>query len=351
MHITLPTTQRQHGFTLPEMILTIAVLGIVMAMLFPDMSNFFKRQKVEQEARALEQINKALDAYAKEQTQNFSEGNYVTLPCPNGNLAACNWGALAPYANMTADEIVNDIWGNPREFIATSDNMNYRDGNFDVYYVSVRSNGPNTEDDTASAYPSWPNGRWSNVQQLGSYEAQRDDLLVKFNDTKLKTELFEETLRRMDRIVEALDRYAQARYNEALLTDDQGQGNVGNKLFYPPEEADFLDGTGRNAAAGFDESAVGSWYGILVREDVEERTNPSSTSLESASGDEASRLAAMMALMRILGLPEDFAKDALTNTPFYYYSNPCPDQASERRKSPPYMPPKVTINPLPGNCN
>ena len=228
--------------------------------------------------------------------------------------------------------------------------MTYRDGNFDVYYVTVRSNGPNTTDDTAAAYPSYPSGRWSTVTQLGSYEAQRDDLMVKFNDTKLKTELFEETLRRMDRIVEALDRYAQARYNEALLTDDQGDGKVGNKLFYPPEIADYQYPTGRTAA-GFDESQEGSWYGMLVREDVQNRTDPSSNSLDSSDSDPDSRLAAMTALMRILGLPEDFSKDALTNEPFYYYSNPCPEGAATRRVSPPYMPPKVTIDPLDAGCN
>jgi hypothetical protein len=222
--------------------------------------------------------------------------------------------------------------------------LSYRDGNFRTYFVTILSRGENKELDTTS---------WANVGAYGVFQPLGDDLVSKFSDVKLKTELFEETLRRMERVVEALDRYAQSRYNEALLTyDDLDQPTIAYQLFYPAEDADFNNTNGGQRPEVV--SNPGSWYGQKVKDDVNAAANQDS--LASGALDDETRRENMMALMRIVGLPQEFCCNALTGLPFFYYSNPIIRQSGsgagcDRRTTPPYMPPKITIDALDPDCN
>lgn len=342
---------RADGFTLPEVIMVVAVMAVVSAMAFPDIVSFFKRQSFEQEKIVQKEIIKALDAYSKAQTGHFADDpDMITVPL--GNVAATSgvqrvndseacqavggWGyLLSGYSNLSAAEICNDVWGASREYTVAQGALNYRDGNFYTYHVTILSAGENKEFNTETA---WGTGTPEQVaSSYGAYAASGDDHLSKFSDVKLKTELFEETLRRMDRIVEALDRYAQARYNEALITEEAA---TGNKLFYPPSMDDINNMAPEASAPG----RVNPRYGTRVINDIEDTLAVSGIDQGQGNHDDD-----MRGLMRLLGLPQEFCCNALTGKPFFYYSNPpirC--TPADYRQDPPFMPPKLAIDPICG---
>lgn len=345
----LNNIRRAEGFTLPEVIMVVAVMAIVSAMAFPDIVSFFKRQSFEQEKIIQAEIVKALDSYAKAQTGRFngSDGSYDTdmITIPMGeqtasgvyndsnaeNCAKEGWGKmLSGYSNLSAQEICTDVWGLPRTYTAARDEVRYRDGMFNTYYVTILSSGENKIPDTRVT--------WNNADSYGSFKSSGDDIMEKYSDVKFKTELFEETLRRMDRIVEALDRYAQSRYNEALLSDES---STGNKIFYPPSADDYAH---MDDATPANPGRVRPRYGIEVLTDLQENGGTTAVRYDSAAHKED-----MEGLMSVLGLPKEFCCDALTGKPFFYYSNPpikgCP---GDYRQDPPFMPPKLTIEPI---CN
>lgn len=356
------TLSRAEGFTLPEVIMVVAVMAIVSAMAFPDIVSFFKRQSFEQEKIIQADIVKALDAYSKNRTAQVATGSdttgdgstIVTVPLGDAPGAYADpkictetgWGKqLAGFSNLSAEEICNDVWGEPRIYTVARDMLSYRDGQFDTYYVSIFSPGENKTDDTNMS-----KNPWTDAAGYGAYQALGDDHVAKFSDVKLKTELFEETLRRMDRVVEALDRYAQARYNEALLINEPYNSL---KLFYPAEDQDYSNINAEDdRPVGIQQP--GSWYGEKVKTDVQNAAGQNS--LATGSGvDSGVRKGEMEALMRVIGLPQEFCCNALTGEPFYYYSNPIIKMNSgmgcKRRVEPPYMPPKLTIEALEPGCN
>lgn len=357
------TLSRAEGFTLPEVIMVVAVMAIVSAMAFPDIVSFFKRQSFEQEKIVQADIVKALDAYSKNRTAQAASGGaddsgdgstIITVPLGDAPGAYANpqvcaetgWGKqLAGFSNLSAEEICSDVWGEPRIYTVARDMLSYRDGQFDTYYISIFSKGENKADETNKS----GGAPWNNADSYGAYQAVGDDHVAKFSDVKLKTELFEETLRRMDRVVEALDRYAQARYNEALLTNEDYNSL---KLYYPAEDQDYSNINGGQRPVGVQQP--GSWYGTKVKDDVNSASGQNS--LATGSGvDAATRKGEMEALMRVIGLPQEFCCNALTGEPFYYYSNPVikmnDGMGCNRRVEPPYMPPKLTIEALEPDCN
>lgn len=352
----LNNIRRAEGFTLPEVIMVVAVMAIVSAMAFPDIVSFFKRQSFEQEKIIQAEIVKALDAYAKAQSGKFNSssgggsepagGTYdtdmITIPMgeqtasgvySNSDATACakeGWGKmLSGYSNLSSEEICNDVWGLPRTYTAARDEVRYRDGMFNTYYVTILSSG---EDKVLNTQITW-----NNADSYGSFKSNGDDIMEKYSDVKFKTELFEETLRRMDRIVEALDRYAQSRYNEALLSEEAA---TGSKIFYPPSNDDFSNMAAADTSAGI----VNPRYGQQVLDDLKDNGGTTAVRYDSTA-----HKADMEGLMTVLGLPKEFCCDALTSKPFFYYSNPpikgCP---GDYRQQAPFMPPKLTIEPI---CN
>jgi type II secretory pathway pseudopilin PulG len=305
---------RERGFTLPEVILIVGILTILTGMAFPDIVSFFKRQQLEQEKLAQAEISKAIDAYARER---------LTLPTD-----PATWHVeLSQFTNMTPDAIRRDVWGRDRQYIAAIDTRPYRETELNIFYATVRSDGENKANDT--------NATWADKDQYGAYQATSDDILLKYTDLPVKTQRYDETILRMERIITALDRYSQARFNEAVITDDQSTGNVNNKIFYPRSSND----------------GSGAPYGSKVEEDT---SNFNSGPIDSSqvcfdSGTGQAVDCDMRNLMKVLGLPEDHCCSALTNEPFRYYSNPLPQVSGcgqPARTSPPYMPPKIAIDNL-----
>jgi type II secretory pathway pseudopilin PulG len=288
---------KNSGFTLPEVILIVAVMAIMTTMAFPDIVSFFRRQSIEQERLALREIQRAMDAYANEN---------LILP------DASNWHEeLAAYTNLSPQGILKDSWNHERRYTVFSQQRNYREGMVEFFYATVVSGGEDRQVETAT---------WTDLNGFASFQAEGDDIAVKFTDQETKQKRYDETVTRMERIITALDRYAQAQYNNAILSNEV---NYDTKIFYPPSNMDMLPINGYGAAVVADSNAIVG--GNVQGGDVE----------------------SMKGLMRLLGLPEDHCCNALSpaTSPeaFFYVANPCRDNGRDR---PPFMPPKVSIEPI-----
>jgi type II secretory pathway pseudopilin PulG len=296
--------RRKQGFTLPEVILIVAVMAIMTTMAFPDIVSFFRRQTIEQERLVLRELQKALDAYANEN---------LFLP------DAINWHEeLAPYTNLSPAGILKDSWNQDRVYTVASQIKVYREGTVEFFYASVLSGGENRETDTPE---------WADMNGYASYQAAGDDLLIKYTDHETKQKRYDETVLRMERIISALDRYAQAQYNNAVLANEV---NYDTKIFYPPSNGDVIPTNGYGAAVVSDTNTIAG--GTVISGDVD----------------------SMKGLMRLLGLPEDHCCNALspTSSPeaFFYAANPQRVNASGSciggSSVPPFVPPKISLQEL-----
>ncbi|MBI1364309.1 MAG: prepilin-type N-terminal cleavage/methylation domain-containing protein [Proteobacteria bacterium] len=298
------TKRPNKGFTLPEVILMVAVMAILTTMAFPDIVSFFRRQKIEEEKQVQNEIRKAMEAYDNENLE---------LP------PQASWSQdLSHFTNLADTGIAKDVWGHPRVYTVYSEDKVYREGVVTFYYASVASNGENNV---------FESGTWNDVGAYGQYAAQVDDIVTKFTDQETKQKRYDETVTRMERIIAALDRYAQAQYNNAVLNNEP---NYDTKVFYPPSSADVPPANGYGNAVAADTSAI---VGGAVQ-----------------GGD----IDSMKGLMRLLGLPEDHCCNALApaSAPeaFYYAANPQRVNAAGGcvggSTMPPFVPPKISLSPL-----
>lgn len=384
-------TKRQRGFTLPEVILIVSVLAIISGMAFPDIALFFQRQQVEQEKLAMQEIQKAMDSYAREcRRLPDVTGNPQRSDCTDDpGAAGLTWAeALAAFSNMSAESIAEDVWGTPRKYTHFVEPRNYREGPVMFHYATVRSIGGNQCDDTGTvgnapnpacvqggapassaqkaanraAYISGADpddsytADWTDVNTYGTYSAMGDDILAKYADNQQKIQAQDETIRRLERIVEALDRYAQGRFNEELLA---GTACLSEMLYYPPSwsnEPEAHSNTNHpDPACRSLGTSIGNRYGTSVRNDVSAIRGDATEFVNTVSLDDDTRMNQMRTLMRILGLPEDHCCNALTGDAFYYYSQPGASVGGTcvNAVRPPYYPPKVSIDPIDylGSCN
>ena len=347
----------QKGFTLPEVILIIAALAIVSTMALPDIALFFKRQSVEQEKVVLRDIQKALDSYARECNALPSlTGNPLRANCQlEGTTGPLTWyEALAAFSNLSAENIQKDVWENNRRYTHGINSRTYRQGPVNFHYATVRSVGEDRCDNTttglpcpispeATFTPDWDIS--ANLTSYEQFEVDGDDLMVKYTDNQRKIAAQDETVRRLERIIDALDRYAQARFNEEVHA---GVTCISEKLFYPPSlqsevvshnNPNHPDPDCRNLGTNINDR-----YGQAVLDDVLIISSADNW-VDTQNVGLLPRRNAMITLMRILGLPEDHCCSAVTGVPFYYYSNP-PTGAGVYATMPPYFPPQVRVDPL-----
>ena len=372
-------THRSAGFTLPEVILMVAVMAILAGMAFPDIALFFQRQQQEQEKLAINEIGKAMDAYAREckrlpdRNNNPDRSNCSSTTTP-GTLTW--YEALASFSSMSASSIQKDVWGNDRKYTHLVEQRNYREGPVDFHYATVRSLGKNECDDTDTSilnkcvdgsgnqassseraanraqYESTLNvDDWSTVDEFGQYSVSNDDLMSKYTDSQEKVAAQDETLKRMERIIEALDRYAQGKFNEDMLANGANPAYcLSERIYYPPswasEPAAHSNPNNPEPSCQALGTAISNRYGRTVTDDIALLSgNPTKYYLNTSSTDEATRKSEMQLLMRLLGLPEDHCCNALTDKPFYYYSQPGATNGTscQNATKPPYYPPKVSI--------
>ena len=358
----------QHGFTVPEVILIVSALAIVTAMAMPDIAFFMGRQSVEQEKLSLGNIQKALDSYARE-CRKLPEptNNPPRSDCNTGTSGGLTWyEALASFSNMSASNIQKDVWDNDRLYTHGTNTRSYREGDVIFHYATVRSVGPDRVNDSATPVTGdrvsdgWTTSQedWDissgDISPYANFTPNGDDLMVKYTDSQWKVDAQDESVQRMQRIVDALDRYAQARFNKEVNED---KNCISEKLFYPPSVSKEPPGAEHSNTNHPNDNCtdlgrfISDRYGDAVRNDVSVFTSGSEY-VDTQVTDDVLRKNQMQVLMRILGLPEDHCCSPITGKAFYYYSNPpgggdSPSDPGEYREMPPYFSPKVRIDPLP----
>lgn len=355
--------KKSAGFSLPEVILIVAVLAIISGMAFPDMASFFARQRLEQERTELEQIKKAMEVYARQCGGLPTVANNPVNCREPGSATTATWfEALASVSNLSASEIEMDTWGVRRIYTQranTGVTFLGSTGNMAFHYATVRSIGPNRCDDTnaptgqASCPPNFAfnsnptdaGDGWT-IEQYGAYTTKGDDMIVKFTDNQIKAAAYEETLRRLERVIAALDRYAQAKFNEAIVTttNEIERECLGSRVFYPRSGSSnsWTPAIDCNGDGVNDITSYAQLYPDSVSDDVANIVG--SVFLGTDDTQDDTRKTAMQGLMRLLGLPLDHCCSALDDRAFFYLSSPGVDSGGciypER---PPYFPPKVLV--------
>lgn len=305
------------GFTLAEMIVVMAALAVIISLSFGDMTKMFDRQVEEQEKMDLQDIQKALEVYAEREKKLPTNTNLCDLEenlPSNSNIWTVE---LAKYSAITADKMCIDRWGNKRHYNVKEALQNFRGGNYSykVYFASVLTGGQNQQKDTTD---------WVNItggSGFVNYNPAVDDLIIKYTDNDYKLSLYEETLRRIDELEKALERYARSKRYSAISA---GIEDYGNYIMYP-KDARSLDPVG---SSGYFEA--GNVTDLDSNYEVE-------TIGESISA---------VALTKVLGVPEYYGRNAVTNGPLWYVSNPGADRSKPcngARGRAPFYPPAVIV--------
>jgi type II secretory pathway pseudopilin PulG len=280
------------GFTIAEVIIIVAVLAVVLTMATPDMAKIFAKQSEITESIRMKKIYTALDLYAKEHRK---------LP------AAANWaGDLVEYSELSEDQIQYDNWGTERRYNVFTKTTPYLGGNYTVYYAVVASAGIDRNNDVILP---------TNTATFANFDFTTDtsgngvdDMAIKYTDQSYKLELLEITLDRMEKLSLALAKYARVKQIEAISANPE---NADQFIFFP-----------KDARGPADEGR----YPVGI--------------------DTISRSNEAVALTEVLGLPDIYGQDALTNNTMWYISNPGPDGSNicaNSRKDAPYYPPVITL--------
>ena len=380
----------QAGFSLPEMLLTVAVMAVLITLMFPTFSKFIEESRNRTETATQQELRRALEAYAKDKNILPPDETQTSGTDPEW------WEELVPYTNLAEEEIRTDVWNRPRIYRRTEPlTEQFRDTSFDTYYATIYSAGGDglvaansvNVGDTGVSPDVDDTGWWAEdsdpVEEYGEIEVTGDDQIVKFTDLKIKTENYFKTFDRLEKVVEALESYAAAKRNEALVANeairqsnltisqaanqfvdlDTGLNdndryidstgtefvsstpgtttepvpylNINDLVFYPPADHPSSGSPNTDSAT----------YFPTVEAEANNFLSQSFGSHGSTSGlrkvlnrtDNDARRDSMIDLMRLLGLPDEYCCNALLRdevdledidtaeeVPFYYFSNPRP---------------------------
>tara|TARA_Y100001960_G_scaffold302080_1_gene352758 strand:+ start:8391 stop:9266 length:876 start_codon:yes stop_codon:yes gene_type:complete len=284
--------KKLQGFTLVEVIVVVAVLAAVLTIATPDMARLFAKQSEITESLRMRKIYEALDTFAK--------ANKQTPPSSTWYID------LAEYSELSEDQIRYDTWGNPRTYATFSSNKSYLGGSYRVHYASVLSNGLNNNAD-GKAVPTNETTFKSFNYETDTFGKDTDNFAIKYTDQVYKVSLLEETLRRMEKLSLALEKYARVKQIEGVTANP----NDSDKYIYFPN----------------DKQSPGDYFSGV--DDIDGNQN-------EATG-----------LATLLGLPSYYGENALTDSTMWYISNPGPDGSNicnNPRGSAPFYPPVIMID-------
>lgn len=102
-------TCHEAGFSLMEVLITLAIMGLILALVSPRIMNQFDRSKVVAAQAQARELAAAVDMYRLDVGRFPSEGEglSVLIAPPSEDRDRLLWGG--PYL----DELPNDPWGNP----------------------------------------------------------------------------------------------------------------------------------------------------------------------------------------------------------------------------------------------
>jgi type II secretory pathway pseudopilin PulG len=323
---------KNKGFTIPELMLTFSVLVIVLGISFGDVSKLITATDEKDEEVAMKEIQRAMQAYLEDMGR---------LPEQDGNTlgsGTINWAQdLAGYTNLSEDQMMFDVWFNPRHYKMTSQTEVFRDTTFNTFYGIVYSYGADGMIDTDATLGTLedPNvviipdrtlplidfaGDATDMPTYLAFDAGDqvgDDQFFKITDRQEKMANYEVTAKRISAIASALQSYGLAQMNFAISASETGWVD---KIFYPPSDEQD-PGVAPDLAL----------YGENVNADTDLFLGGVSATVDISGGtviDDANRRADMVALMRMLGLPDSYCCSAMElgadnlPNPFYYFSNP-----------------------------
>lgn len=318
--------QDRHGFTLVEMVMVVGVLAILVGISTPALYQMMLKQDIQEEEIALQEIRKAIELYAEERN---------VLPT---NLD--DWSTeLAGYTKLSQQQIANSVWGHPRTFRIFVTNRQVQGVDLSIAYVTVLSTG---QDRTANAAPNlpvssgqfaaWDDAGWwykqtDPVGKFGSLTPANNDLIVTFTDYPLKIKQLQETLKRMNRIVTAMDALSKTSYSELIarcVTEARDAGGNVTSAWAPlcnngmPEQLIYIP---RSQTANPAQTPVDSDNNYYAP------PGNIAPSVYTTNGSLSTRKAQIESIVRTLGLSDETCCSALTGDPFYYYSNPRPKLA------------------------
>ncbi|TKW60934.1 MAG: prepilin-type N-terminal cleavage/methylation domain-containing protein [Blastochloris viridis] len=327
------------GFTLFEMILTVAIMAILVATTTPSIYEFIRQRDKQNEEVAQMQVRKALEAYIADKGVPPSD-NDVTEPW---------YEKLAGYTSLSANEIANDVWGRPRMYLSYLDtSRNIYGTTVSVTYVTLHSMGENGRAErtetvngstvtvngvavsnnafsgsTASGATGWWKNMTDRATAFATVRGAGDDQMMRYTNYEDVLRRYNATRERMDKLSEALETYARSQYanhvaacssSTTTTATCNSDGTPRLAIYYPRS-------TARQVTA---DAARYVRDGAIVTEVV----------VNNAATTDDDRRKNMEDLMARLGLPLEYCCSALNNAadgkpaPFYYFSNPRPRDVS-----------------------
>lgn len=133
---------REHGFTLVELLIVLAILGLLAALAVPQLMNSLERAKAETAKVQVEKLGSILDLYRLEvgHYPSDQEGLRALVEAPAGSE---QWNG--PY--LQNREALTDPWGNPYHYRFPGEH-----GEYDLYSLGAdaKDGGEGNNADIAS---------------------------------------------------------------------------------------------------------------------------------------------------------------------------------------------------------
>lgn len=139
MQQRLRQRQNQHGFTLIEIMVVVVILGILAALIVPQVMSRPDQAKITVAKGDVKGISAALDMY-KLDNHNYpstQQGLEALVKKPSGNPAPKNWNADGYLKRVPVDP-----WGNPYQYLAPGSK-----GPFDLYSFGADGKEGGSESD------------------------------------------------------------------------------------------------------------------------------------------------------------------------------------------------------------
>lgn len=97
------STRLQQGFTLIEMMITVAIIGILAAIAVPMYSDYVTRGKIPEATSALASMRIRLEQYYQDNRHYGSDDENCGVPKPSSDnfSYSCNWGAIGTNQGYT----------------------------------------------------------------------------------------------------------------------------------------------------------------------------------------------------------------------------------------------------------
>ncbi|HEY0980445.1 MAG TPA: type II secretion system protein [Candidatus Paceibacterota bacterium] len=151
---------KKHGFTLIEMLIVIAIIGVLAAVIITSANSARQKSRTAQSLNDLAQINLALQGYQSEHGRYPSSGGNWDGLYSNYGESSTNWIAgLTPLYLITLPRSPNNSTDGTNNYIYNSDGRNYK---LIWHYAedcpSVKAKHPNLIDPARDCYAY---GYWS----------------------------------------------------------------------------------------------------------------------------------------------------------------------------------------------